>query len=319
MAFHKFFNEVADVKQSLATRVSTKRDNAIHSALPIATSQAGADKSSNQRSMSRFIPKFSDPANPTITNNSEIRTDNAEGSVSVIDNIVFNGLKQISVQQLSSVVDASYLAQQLRQVTCPEKVEYSPVTIVFDERGIGTTPDIPGNPEGGMREFSRFGFNLVNNTPGSVILGYLIKGQRYNTFFGPTSLDVKGKVAKGSYVLEDVNSPFNLVMMLHDSNKVLLTNSKRGGASFFSDAMAPDIALIQPDSKLENRSLTSTLRIVDGNGGYQSKDVFLEIAANNLQLWVYPIYLTKELQNQFLASLKGSNLTSFPTQLLTLI
>lgn len=319
MAFKNFKKEVAGVKQSLATRVSARPNNAIHSALPLATHSESADKDFNQRPMGKFAPKFADMANPTITNNSEVNHSNAEGSVSVIDNIVFNGLKQISVQQLSSVVDASYLAQQLRQVTCPEKVEYSPVTIVFDERGVGTTPDIPGNPEGGMREFSRFGFNLVNNTPGSVILGYLIKGQRYNTFFGPTSLDVKGKVAKGSYVLEDVNAPFNLVMMLHDSNKVLLTNSKRGGASFFSDAMAPDLALVQPDSKLENRSLTSTLRIVDGNGGYSSTDVFLEIAANNLQLWIYPIYLTKELQNQFLDSLKGSNLTSFPTQLLTLI
>lgn len=319
MALEKFLNEVAGVKQSLATRVSTKRNNAIHSAIPLATLSEGADKDFSQRPAGKFVPKFNNAANPTITNNSETNHSNAEGSVSVIDNIVFNGLKQISVQQLSSVVDASYLAQQLRQVTCPEKVEYSPVTIVFDERGVGTTPDIPGNPEGGMREFSRFGFNLVNNTPGSVILGYLIKGQRYNTFFGPTSLDVKGKVAKGSYVLEDVNAPFNLVMMLHDSNKVLLTNSKRGGSTFFSDAMAPDVALIQPDSKLESRSLTSTLRIVDGNGGYGSTDVFLEIAANNLQLWIYPIYLTKELQNQFLDSLKGSNLTSFPAQLLTLI
>lgn len=319
MANSKFLNEVAGVKQSLATRVSTKRNNAIHAALPVATNGEGANKNPNLRPNVGLVPNFSTVASPTITNTSETGHSNEEGSVSVIDNIVFSGLKQISVQQLSSVVDASYLSQQLRQVTCPEKVEYSPVTIVFDERGVGTTPDIPANPDGSLREFSRFGFNLVNNTPGSVILGYLIKGQRYNTFFGPTSLDVKGKVAKGSYVLEDGNSPFNLVMMLHDSNKVLLTNSKRGGSSFFSDALSPELALVQPDSKLENRSLTSTLRIVDGNGGYENKDVFLEIAANNLQLWIYPIYLTKELQTQFLSSLKGSNLTSFPTQLLTLI
>lgn len=319
MALKNFFNEVAGVKKSLATKVSTNKVEPIHSAIPV-------HSPSSDNSKRKFSPylvggalKPTSGDNPTITNSSEMDHTNEEGSVSTVDNIVFNGLKQISVQQLSSVVDASYLAQQLRQVTCPEKVEYSPVTIVFDERGVGTTPDIPANPDGALREFSRFGFNLMNNTPGSVILGYLIKGQRYNNFFGPTSLDVKGKVAKGSYVLEDADKPFSLVMMLHDSNKVLITNAKRGDGQFFSDVLAPDVAVIQPDSKLDSRSLTSTLRIVDGNGGYENKDIFLEISANNLQLWVYPIYLTKELQVQFLTSLKGSNLTSFPEQLLTLI
>lgn len=319
MGFHKLSNEVGSIKRALSSKITTKSVDTINTAVPLRASVANEPKANTRSSQDRYYFGDPDSNSPAITNNSETSFNNAEGSVSTVNNIVFNGLKQISVQQLSSVVDASYLSQQLRQAICPEKVEYTPITIVFDERGIGTTPDIPATPEGAMREFSRFGFNLVNNTPGSVVLGYLIKGQRYNNFFGPTSLDVKGRVAKGSYVLSDADAPFNLVMMLHDSNKVLLTNSKRGSSAFYSDVLAPGSAVVQPDSSLDSRPLTSTLRIIDGNGGYSAEDIFLEVSANNLQLWIYPIYLTKELQGKFLASLKNSNLTSLPNQLLTLI
>lgn len=257
------------------------------------------------------------PASASILKHESKLLQTMPGDVYSIDNIGHVGFSALSLQQVESTVDASYLATRLSLLKCPDVVDYRPLTIVFTESGLGTSTDVPFGPDDKPREFQKFNLSDKNFAKGTACIGVLIKARRYNEFFGTTSLTVSGPVSNATMSLISGQEEGRFVMLAHETNKILKSFVNSSQSSVFVDTEIPGLA---PQSAMEDRALTSTImpRIKDNLS--ESSDVSLcTISAQNLTLWVYPIILTKELANKYLSLLSDRSLGCLADTLLNFI
>lgn len=257
------------------------------------------------------------PSSPSILRSESKLLQTMPGDVYSINNIGHQGFSALSLQQVESTVDASYLATRLSLLKCPDVVDYRPLTIVFTESGIGTSTDVPLGPEDKPREFQKFNLSDMNFAKGTACVGVLIKARRYNEFFGTTSLTVSGPVSNATMSLIAGQEEGRFVMLAHETNKILKSFVNSSRSSVYVDTEIPGLA---PQSLMEDRALTSTImpRIKD-NLSETSNVSLCTISAQNLTLWVYPIILTKELANKYLSLLSDRSLGCLADTLLNFI